>query len=93
MINLLFDKTEKVIAWASAITLIITISTMSSCIQESNRIDATLQNSMIERGYHPLVVKCVMEGYQNSTGQAILCSQAFEKYPGQLEAVKGEIKD
>jgi hypothetical protein len=46
---------------------------------------------LIDKGYHPIVVNCVMEGFQNDVGKTLLCADAFRKYPGQKESVQGDL--
>jgi len=91
LLTLLFDKTEKVVAWAGMVVLVFAITSMSSCSESAINAKQQTLTMLIEKGYHPLVVNCIMEGWQNRTERLIVCMDAFDKYPGQQDAVRGEL--
>jgi hypothetical protein len=91
ILELLFDKTEKVVAWAGMVVLVFAILNMSSCQRNSINVQQKTLTMLIEKGYHPLVVNCIMEGWQNRTERLIVCMDAFDKYPGQQDGVLGEL--
>lgn len=91
ILELLFNQTEKIAAWAGMVVLVVAITTMASCTQNADNNKQELLTMLIEKGYHPLVVNCVMEGWSNSDKKMFVCMEAFRKYPGQQEDVRGEL--
>ena len=91
LLELLFDKTEKIVAWAGMVVVVVAISSMSSCTQNASNNQHKTLTMLIDKGYHPLVVNCIMEGWQNRTERLIVCMKAFEDHPGQKESVQGAL--
>jgi len=91
ILTLLFDQTEKVIAWAGMVVLVFAITSMASCVENAGNNKQKTLTMLIDKGYHPIVVNCVMEGFKNDVGKTLLCADAFRKYPGQKESVQGDL--
>ena len=91
VLELLFDQSEKVLAWAAMVVLAVAITSMSSCTQNADNNRHKTLTMLIDKGYHPLVVNCVMEGWQNRTERLLVCMKAFNDHPGQKASVQGEL--
>ena len=91
ILQLLFDKTEKVLAWAGMVVLVFAITSMASCAETVNSNELKTLTMLIDKGYHPLVVNCVMEGWHGSDKRAFVCMKAFTDHPGQQESIQGDL--
>ena len=91
ILQLLFDKTEKVMAWAGMVVLVFAITSMASCTENINITTQKTFTTLIDKGYHPIVVNCVMEGWTASDKKMFVCMKAFNDYPGQKESVQAEV--
>jgi len=91
VLEILFDEPQKVLIWAGMVVLVFAMTSMSSCAKNANNNTQKTLTMLIDKGYHPLVVNCIMEGWQNRTERLLVCIEAFDKYPGQKQDVQGEL--
>jgi hypothetical protein len=91
ILTLLFDQTEKVVAWAGMVVLVFAVTSMASCTKTVNSNSHKTFITLVDKGYHPVVINCVMDGWASSDKRMFICTKAFEDHPGQKASVQGEL--